>query len=124
MSRLLFLALAVLFLNAQFARAEPTEIVVRVMAKDGKFVGTSMGGAQIVLRDADSGEVLAQGLTAGGTGSTPKIVTMPHTPRDVLSDSEAAKYSVTLDLERPRGIAVTATGPMNPKEAAMSGPST
>ena len=124
MSRILLLALAVSFLNAQVARAEPTEIVVRVMAKDGKFVGTSMGGAQIVLRDADSGETLAQGLTAGGTGSTPKIMTMPHTPRDVLSDSDAAKYSVTLDLERPRRITVTATGPMNPKEAAMTVSST
>ena len=124
MSRILLLALAVSLLSAQVARAEPTEIVVRVMAKDGKFVGTSMGGAQIVLRDADSGEILAQGLTAGGTGSTPKIMTMPRTSREVLSDSDAAKYSVTLDLERPRRITATATGPMNPKEAAMTVSST
>jgi hypothetical protein len=124
MSRILLLALAASLLSAQVARAEPTEILVRVMAKDGKFVGTSMGGAQIVLRDADSGEILAQGLTAGGTGSTPKIMTTPRTSRDVLSDSDAAKYSVTLDLERPRRITATATGPMNPKEAAMTVSST
>jgi hypothetical protein len=124
MLRLLLLALTASLLSTQVARAEPTEIVVRVMAKDGKFVGTSMGGAQVVLRDADSGEILAQGLTAGGTGSTPRIMTVPHTPRDMLSDPDAAKYSVTLDLARPRRTTLTATGPMNPREAAMTVSST
>jgi hypothetical protein len=122
--RTLALAAAASAICLQAVQAEPTEIVVRVMAKDGKFVGTSMGGAQIVLRDADSGEILAQGLTSGGTGSTPKIMTIPHTGREALSDPDAAKYAVTLDLQRPTRIMVTATGPMNPKEAAMTVSST
>ncbi|WP_204377321.1 hypothetical protein [Methyloceanibacter superfactus] len=29
------------------ALAEPTEITIRVLSKDGKFVGTSMGGARV-----------------------------------------------------------------------------
>ena len=37
------------------ASAEPTEIIVRVLAKDSKFVGTSMGGMRIILRDAHTG---------------------------------------------------------------------
>jgi hypothetical protein len=37
------------------ASAEPTEIIVRVLAKDSKFVGTSMGGMRIILRDATKG---------------------------------------------------------------------
>ena len=106
------------------AMAEPTEIVVRVMAKDAKFVGTETGGAQIVLRDADSGEILAQGLTAGATGNTPKIMTDGHARRDVLSDNMSAKYTAALDLQRPRRITVTATGPMIPKESAMTVSST
>jgi hypothetical protein len=122
-TRHLFLTLALCSLSLA-AQAEPTEIVVRVMSKDAKFVGSAVGGAQIVLRDADSGETLAQGLTAGGTGSTPKIMTVPHTGRDPLSDADAAKFSVTLDLDRPRKITVSATGPMNPKEAAMTVTST
>jgi hypothetical protein len=105
-------------------QAEPTEIVIRVMSKDAKFVGSAVGGAQIVLRDAETGEVLAQGLTTGGTGSTPKIMTAPRTSRDVLSDPEAAKFAVTLDLERPRKVTVSATGPMNPKQASMTVSST
>ena len=39
------------------ASAEPTEITVRVLGKDSKFVGTSMGGMRIVLRDAVTGEI-------------------------------------------------------------------
>ncbi len=56
------------------ALAEPTEITIRVLSKDGKFVGTSMGGARVILRDADTGEILAQGVTAGGTGDTARIM--------------------------------------------------
>src|SRR6185436_13680194 len=123
-ARILFLPVAITLLSAPEVRAEPTEIVVRVMAKDAKFVGTAMGGAQIVVRDADSGQILAQGLTAGGTGSTPKIMTTPHTARDVLSDGDAAKFSATIDIQRPRKITVSATGPMNPSEAAMTVSST
>ena len=121
--RNLFLTVALCSLSVS-AQAEPTEIVVRVMSKDAKFVGSMVGGAQIVLQDADSGEVLAQGLTAGGTGSTPKIMTVPHTGRDPLSDADAAKFSVTLDLDRARKVKVSATGPMNPKQAAMTVSST
>ena len=41
------------------AAAEPTDLVIRVISEGGKFVGTSMGGAEIILRDVRSGEVLA-----------------------------------------------------------------
>ena len=106
------------------ATAEPTEIVIRVMAKDAKFVGTETGGVQIILRDADNGEILAQGLTAGATGNTPKIMTDGHARRDILSDDMSAKFTTTLDLQRPRRIVVTATGPMVPKGSAISVSST
>lgn len=106
------------------AQAEPTEIVIRVMAKDAKFIGTETGGAQITLRDADTGEVLAQGLTAGATGNTPKIMTNPRAKRDVLSDDSSAKFTATIDIQRPRRITATATGPMILKDAAMTVSST
>lgn len=43
------------------AAAEPTEIVVRVIGKDSMFIGTNMGGMRIALRDAHTGELLANG---------------------------------------------------------------
>ncbi len=106
------------------ANAEPTEIVIRVMAKDAKFIGTETGGAQITLRDADTKEVLAQGLTAGGTGNTPKIMANGRARRDTLSDEASAKFTTTIDIQRPRRITATVTGPMISKDAAITVSST
>ena len=119
-----FIAAGLLCVGVAGAKAEPTTIVVRVMAKDAKFIGTETGGAQVTLRDADSGEVLAQGLTSGGTGNTPKIMTDPRARRDALSDDSAAKFTATLDIARPRRITATAIGPMELKDAALTVSST
>tara|TARA_R110002096_G_scaffold238867_3_gene430442 strand:- start:81 stop:371 length:291 start_codon:yes stop_codon:yes gene_type:complete len=59
-------------------QAVDTTIVVRVLAKDAKFIGTSMGGAEVIIRDANTQEILAEGVTAGGTGDTGLIMTMPR----------------------------------------------
>ncbi|HJO34843.1 MAG TPA: hypothetical protein QF361_01330, partial [Gammaproteobacteria bacterium] len=39
------------------ALAVATPVTVRVLAQDAKFIGDSMGGARVVIRNADSGEV-------------------------------------------------------------------
>ena len=43
----------------------PTDIVVRAKARDAKFIGSSIGGAFIRIREADTGKVLAEGLLYG-----------------------------------------------------------
>jgi hypothetical protein len=110
-----FLALLV----APAARAVPTEIVVRVLAKDAKFVGHESGGMKITLRDAQSGEILAQGMTEGGRGSTDHIMKTGLFRRDDFSKG-APKFSAVLDLQKPRLIQVTATGPIMLKDAALT----
>lgn len=102
------------------AFAEPTEIVVRVLAKDAKFVGTEVGGAQITLRDADTGQILAEGLTNGATGNTPKIMVDGRARRDLLSDDKSAKFSAVLNIQKPMRVVATATGPMIPKASAIT----
>lgn len=106
---------------AHAAMAEPTEIVIRVLAKDAKFIGHNedSGGVQITLRDAQTGEVLAQGLTEGGRGGTARLMQTGHVRREILSEG-ASSFSATLDLQRPRLISVTAKGPMMLKDAAMT----
>lgn len=99
------------------AAAEPTEIAVRVISRDAKFIGTSMGGVQVTLRDADTGELLAQGLTAGATGDTKRIMERPRERGAELADKEAAAWRTTLDLDRPRRIELTARGPMAQRQA-------
>jgi hypothetical protein len=100
------------------ACAEPTRITVRVLSKDAKFIGTSMGGAQVTLRDAHTGEILATGLTKGGTGDTKRLMHEKAGRRARLSDPSAAKFEATLDLDAPRLIEVEAYGPMAQPQAA------
>jgi hypothetical protein len=112
------LGAAVSFGGAQSALAEPTEVVVRVLSKDAKFVGTSMGGVRVTLRDAHTGEILATGLTAGGTGDTKRIMHTGGGRRMELSDKSAAKFVAALDLKEPRMVEVEAFGPLGQAQAA------
>jgi hypothetical protein len=77
-----------------------------------------MGGVRIMLTDAHSGERLAEGVTAGGTGDTDLIMHDSRGRRAQLSDESAAAFRTTLDLERPRLIKVEAYGPLAQPQAA------
>jgi hypothetical protein len=107
-----------MMLPSAAAWAEPTEITVRVLSKDAKFIGTSMGGMRVTLRDAHTGEILATGLTQGGTGDTKRLMHENGGRRAHLSDQSAAKFAVTLDLAEPRLIEVEAYGPLAQPQAA------
>jgi hypothetical protein len=115
--RIVTAATAALCLAAP-AWAEPTQVTVRVLARDAKFIGTSMGGVKVTLKDADTGEVLAEGKTAGGTGDTGRIMREAHKRGVPLAIGNAAAFSATLDLDAPRRIEVTAVGPLDPPHAA------
>lgn len=65
-----FLATLILIFAASTATAIPTQIMVRIKSKDAKFVGRSMGGMLVTIRDVDSGEMLAKGIATGSTGNT------------------------------------------------------
>lgn len=94
------------------AWAEPTELVVRVISRDAKFIGTSMGGVRVTVRDAKTGELLAKGVTEGGTGDTDVLMKQAQTRRDGLTTEGAAEFSATINLESPRLVEVVAVGPL------------
>ena len=104
----LLIALAV----SAAAFAEPTRISVSVLSKGAKFVGTSLGGARVTLKDAMTGEVLAQGVTQGSTGNTDKIMVKQHKPGGPVSSEGSARFVATLEIDEPRLIEVSAYGPM------------
>ena len=110
-------ALATL-LAAEAAPAEPTQIEVRVLSKGAKFIGTSLGGVEIVVRDADNGELLVRGVTAGTTGNTDRIMKQPRHRHDRLSDDASAVFRTTLELDAPRRLQVEAFGPLAQRQAA------
>ncbi len=108
----------VIFCFAGVAWAEPTNITVRVISKDAKFIGTSMGGALVTLRDAQTGELLAKGKTEGSTGDVNRIIKEDRRRGYPLSTEKSAKFSVTLNLDEPRLIEVAAYGPLAQRQAA------
>lgn len=115
--KILILLSAALGLAAP-AFATPTDITIRVLSLGGKFVGSSMGGAEIVVRDVRTGEILAKGVTSGSTGDTKRI--MAGGPRnEPLADDKAAAFVAHIDLAEPRLLQVEAFGPLAQPQAAV-----
>ncbi|TDT43115.1 hypothetical protein DES49_0925 [Halospina denitrificans] len=112
------LATALLMAVAGSATAEDTDITIRVLSKDAKFIGTSMGGMRVTLRDAHTGELLSEGVTAGGTGDTSKIMHKDGGRRILMADDSAASFETTLDLEEPRLVEAEVYGPLGQPQAA------
>lgn len=105
--------------RAADAEAETTRLLVRAVARDAKVIGSNVGGARITVRDAQTGEVLAEGVQEGSTGSTEAIMRDPK-PRGRSAygaDPEAAGFVAELSLERPTRVEVTAEGPLGTAHA-------
>lgn len=114
------LSFVIIFSCLTDALAEETRIDVRVISKGAKFIGTSMGGAEITINDADTGELLARGKTAGSTGDTEKIMKQPLRHHDPVSTEDAAVFRATIDLEEPRRLRFSARGPLAQPQATES----
>jgi len=106
-------------LNCPGAAAVETKIIVRALAKDAKFIGTPMDGADVVIRDAKTAEVLAKGITTGGTGNTKKLVTGTKTRGQALSDERAAKFETTIDIDEPRLLTIEVSAPLSHPQATV-----
>lgn len=100
--------------------AESTDVTVRVLSKGAKFVGTSMGGVLITLRNADTSELLAEGVTAGGTGDTQRIMIDRHDRHGVRATDGSAQFTASLDIDDPVRLEVTAFGPLGQRQAAAT----
>ena len=80
--------LTVLFLSSNSLIAQDTistKIIVRAKAKDAKFIGSSVGSAMIIIRNAETNEILAKGKTIGSTGNTSLIMKTPSRARKINS---------------------------------------
>ena len=122
MSRIPAAVAAALFALATFSavRAEPTEVVVRALSRDAKFIGDSMGGVQVTLTDAATGHELAKGLVVGTTGDTQRIMIAPRQRGAALSTPETAAFRTALDLDRPTLVKVEAVGPLAKPHAQIT----
>lgn len=72
----------------------------------------------MILRDAESGSILAEGITAGGTGNTDLI--MQSTGRSPLrATDDAAAFHATLDLVRPTLVELEVKGALGRSGSAV-----
>jgi hypothetical protein len=111
MGRVVLSILLVLAGLVGLCEAVETTVVVRARSKDAKFIGTSMGGAQVTIRRTEDGRVLAQGLTQGGTGDTTRLMVEPLQRGRPLADPSAAKFETAIDLDAPTLVTVEARAP-------------
>ena len=107
-----------------------TKVTVRVQAKGGKFLGDDIGGALVTLRDGQSGELLASGVTSGDSGtlasdyspdaSLATIVTPGRKPtvQWLIASKTTSRFDAALPLERPTLLEVSAFGAVGGLQAA------
>lgn len=96
-----------------------TKIVVRAKAKDAKFIGSSIGGAKVVIKDAITGRILDEGFTSGSTGNTETIMKKPHERHARLSDAGTAKFEGNIHIETPQFVEIKIYAPFNKKQATV-----
>lgn len=111
------LTLALVATAAPHATAQttpvPTRVDVHVVARDAKLIGSAVGGAEVTIRDAHTGDVLAEGVHEGGTGDTGLIMGPRERGVDVFDTPGAAVFSAEIPLTAPRSIRIEASGPLD-----------
>ena len=97
-----------------------TKVMIRAIARDAKVIGQHVGGAKITVRDTATGEILAQGMQAAGTGDTNLIMKTPHTRgMTVYNTPDSSGYLAVLHLDKPTVVEITAEGPLGNAQATQ-----
>ena len=114
-----FSILLLIFLNT-FSYATETQIIVRAKAKDAKFIGSSLGGAYVIIKNKMTGTILAEGKTEGSTGNTDLIMKSPKERGVSISDENTAKFMASIDIDEPVFVSIEVYSPINNKQARVN----
>jgi hypothetical protein len=102
-----------------------TKVIVRVVSKDAKVVGSGVGGASVRIKNLETGEILAQGKQEGGTGETDRIMVQPRKRGEVLFGTpDAAFYQAEIPLDKPTQVEIFAEAPLTYPHALQKGSKT
>jgi len=123
---LLFLVSAhIIFLftsSSSAAEKVPTKIIVRVVAKDSKVIGSGVGGAFVRIKNLETGEILAQGKQEGGTGDTERIMVRSRRRGEIIyGTSGAASFQADIPLDRPTQVEIYTEAPLAYPHAIQKG---
>ena len=114
------ICMLLMMLSPENILGQTTEVMIRAQSKDAKFIGTSIGGAKVIVKDAETGEILAEGLTQGSTGDTDRIVKQPRERGKQLADENTAGFLAELDIDKPTFVTVEVIAPWNKKQARVT----
>ncbi len=91
----------------------PTKIIVRVVSRDAKVIGSGVGGAFVRIVNVETGDTLAQGKQEGGTGDTDRIMVQPRRRGETIYGTPgAAFFQAEILLDRPTQVEVYAEAPL------------
>ncbi|MCJ7783317.1 MAG: hypothetical protein MUP41_05245 [Desulfobacterales bacterium] len=123
---LVFVSLIISFVPPAFSAEKiPTKVIVRVVSKDAKVIGSGVGGAFVRIKNLESGEILAQGKQEGGTGDTDRIMVQPHKRGEPLYGTpDAAFYQAEIFLDKPTQVEIFAEAPLAYPHAVQKGSKT
>jgi hypothetical protein len=99
--------------------ATETKLMVRAKAKDAKFIGSSIGGAYVIVRNSTNNKILAEGITTGSTGNTDLIMKTPIGRNTQLTDDKTAGFLAVVDIDEPTFVRVEVFSPYNKKNAQV-----
>ena len=95
-----------------------TRVEVRVIAAGGKFLGNDIGGAEVTVRDAATGELVASGRVRGDSGVTGDIMGQPRTWGTPVPVAQSSVLAFHLEIDQPRLLDVSAYGPLGSLQSA------
>lgn len=102
-----------------------TKILVRVVSKDAKVIGSAVGGASILIVNQETGVLLARGEQQGGTGDTERIMIQPRQRGQTVYGTPGAAYFLAeIALEQPTKVEIRANAPLAFRESLQSGTKT
>jgi hypothetical protein len=95
-----------------------TKIIVRVVSKDAKVIGSGVGGALVRIKNLETGEIVAQGKQEGGTGDTERIMVQPRRRGEAVYGTPAAAFfQAEIPLSKPTQIEIYAEAPLGYPQA-------
>ena len=99
-----------------------TRLIVRVVSKDAKVIGSGVGGALVRIRNLQTGDILAEGNQEGGTGDTDRIMVQPRRRGEVVyATPGAAFFQAEIPLERPTQVEIYTEAPLSYPQALQRG---
>lgn len=112
-----FLFTLAFLISNLIASATETKIMIRAKARDAKFIGSSLGGAYVIVRNKVNQQILAEGKTTGSTGNTDLIMKGAKTRGASITDAQTGGFLAKIEIDEPTFVSIEVVSPFNLKQA-------